>query len=114
MLLLSLRFLQIPFGYLVLLEDQRTMADKSFYIPGLPQAKQDQWNKVTPSFRIMARKDCYPLSDRLHASHIGPVALAYKFPTAPPMFFGALPGIPPMPMGQRPALPSTFEGWHMH
>ena len=97
------------------------MADKSFYIPGLPQAKQDQWNKITPSFRIMARKDCYPLSDRLHASHIGPVALAYRFPTIPrmpiappPMFFGTAPGVPVMPMGQRPALPARFGGWPMH
>ena len=96
-----------------------TMADKSFYIPGLPEAKQDQWNKVTPSFRIMAHKEWYPLSDRLHAEHMGPIALAYRFPTiprvpvAPPqMFFGPPPVMPIMPMGQQPALP--IGQWSMH
>ena len=117
----NMALLQIPFGYVVLLEDQRSMADKSFYIPGLPQGKQDQWNKVTPSFRILARQDYYPLSDRVHAKHIGPVALAYKFPVIPrmpvaptPVFLP--PAVPIMSMGQQPALPATFDGqsrWQM-
>ena len=94
------------------------MADKSFYIPGLPEGKQDQWNKITPSFRMMARKDCYPLSDRLHAEHIGPVALAYRFPTVPPIpvapptvYYGPQAGVPVVPMGQQPALPANFNSW---
>lgn len=87
-----------------MLEDRVTMADKSFYIPGLSEDRQDQWNKVTPALRIMARADCYPLSDRLHAQHIGPVACAYKFPPmAAAPYFGA-----PLPMGSMP--PQTHHG----
>ena len=80
------------------------MADKSFYIPGLAEAKMEQWNKVTPAFRILARHDCYPLSDRLHAHHLGPVARAYKFPVMqrPVYFDHPVPIAPIMPMGQLP------------
>lgn len=85
----------------MLLEDRLTMADKSFYIPGLSEDKQDQWNKTTPSFRILARGDRYPLSDRLHAPHMGPVARAYKFPSFQPAphFVAPPPVMPTMPMG---------------
>jgi hypothetical protein len=62
-----------------LLEDRHTMADKSFYIPGLAQEVRAQWNKNPPSLRIMARIDMYPLTDRLILPQLGAPTRGYQF-----------------------------------
>jgi len=71
--------LQVPPGYMVILEDRHTMADKSFYIPGLSEANRLQWNKVAPSLRILVRQDLFPLEDRLNLLAVDPPTRGYKF-----------------------------------
>lgn len=56
------------------------MSDKSFYIPGLEANDKAQWNRITPAFRILARRDCAPLSDaELHLAHMNPPSWSFSF-----------------------------------
>ena len=78
-LLATRTIMQTPSNYDVILDDQRTMADKAFYIPGLEKELGAQWNKVTPAFRIMARRDLYPLGIGLNATHLQEAVWQFDF-----------------------------------
>ena len=72
--------MQVPLEYDIVLEDRTTMSDKLFYIPGLESADKAQWNKITPAFRILARRDCAPFSEYgLQVSHMNPPSWAMSF-----------------------------------
>lgn len=64
----------------MLLEDTKTMSDRSFYIPGLMEEEKEQWNVMTPSFRILARQDLYPLSDQVHVAELYSASFQFFFP----------------------------------
>lgn len=45
----------IPEGYIVMYEDQTTMAGRGFFVPGAKG--HDSWNKVTPALRVLVRAE---------------------------------------------------------
>ncbi|KAL3133843.1 hypothetical protein ABBQ32_008313 [Trebouxia sp. C0010 RCD-2024] len=45
---------RIPRGYQVMYEEQDTMRDRAFFVPG---SKNESWNKVPPALRVLLRQD---------------------------------------------------------
>jgi hypothetical protein len=54
MLSVGMLLVQIPPGYVTILEEVQIMRDKAFHIPGLAEAS---WNKSTPPVRFLVRQD---------------------------------------------------------
>lgn len=48
--------LQVPPGYVMLLEDETIMRDKSFHIPGLNDRNKASWNKDVPCIRFLVQR----------------------------------------------------------
>lgn len=88
--------------YEVVLEDRTTMSDKSFYIPGLDKVDKQQWNRTTPAFRILARKDLYPLRDCLNVGHMQKPLWSLSFHEENEIKRRAAVAIPIMPMAGFP------------
>lgn len=44
----------IPPGYRVVYEEQETMKDRAFFVPG---SKNESWNQVPPALRVLLRRD---------------------------------------------------------
>lgn len=65
------------------------MSDRSFYIPGLSAKQKEQWNKTTPSFRILARRDLYPLTHEVRNCNLQPAAETHYFVPPVPRFMPA-------------------------
>ena len=107
---------QVPTGYQIVHEDQSTKSDSDCYAPGPDERGRDHGNMTTPSFRILAHKEYYPLSHQLHVPPMHPAVATFEFSQAvvqaqsqqiQPNFEQSLPiimvpvqGFPPLSQGQ--------------